>query len=116
MIDIMRNLHAAYAPPGEPFGTRLESFFIGLCVAVGDFEDKRFSVSKIAAYMHVPRTTVVRRLDRLRSWGLVHRVGNRYRMDEKLLNSLLGMRSYRQIRRLLAKATKELIILDTLPD
>jgi len=73
-------------------------------------------VSKIAAYMHVPRTTVIRRLDQLRSWGLIHRVGNRYRMDSKSLNSLLGIRSYRNIRRLRDKANRDLTILDSLPD
>ena len=36
-------------------------------------------------------------------------------MDERALNSLLGMRSYRQIRSLLEKAAAELTILDTLP-
>jgi hypothetical protein len=32
MIDMMRTVHGAYAPAGEPFGTRLETFFIALCV------------------------------------------------------------------------------------
>src|SRR6478752_490953 len=75
MFDIMRNLHGAYAPASEPFGSRLETFFIGLCIALGQFEQKPFSVAKIAAYMRVPRTTVVRRLTRLQSWGLVQRQG-----------------------------------------
>ena len=75
MIDLMRTVHGAYAPVSEPFGTRLETFFIGLCVAVGDIEGKPFSVAKIAAYMRVPRTTVIRRLNRLQSWGLVDRRG-----------------------------------------
>src|SRR5215469_15869366 len=88
MIDSMRSLHGAYAPLDEPFGTRLETFFIGLCVALGEFEGKPFSVAKIATYMHVPRSKVVRRLDRLRSWGLVHRQGHRYYVDKKALNSL----------------------------
>ena len=69
MIDLMRGVHGAYAPASEPFGTRLETFFIGLCVALGDIDGKPFSVAKIAAYMRVPRTTVIRRLDRLRRWG-----------------------------------------------
>lgn len=43
MIDIMRKLHGAYAPPNELFGSRLETFFIGLCIALGQFEDKPFS-------------------------------------------------------------------------
>jgi hypothetical protein len=38
MIDVMRTVHGAYAPLSEPFGTRLETFFIGLCVALGDIE------------------------------------------------------------------------------
>ncbi len=112
----MRSLHGAYAPPNELFGSRLETFFIGLCVALGDFEDKSFSVAKIAAYMRVPRTTVLRRLDRLQQWGLVYRAGRRYHMHEKALNSLLGMTSYRHIRKLLVKANGELSVLDTLPD
>ena len=49
IVDIVRNVHGAYAPVSEPFGTRLETFFIGLCVAVGDYDDKPFSVTKIAA-------------------------------------------------------------------
>ena len=116
MIDIMRSLHGAYAPPTEPFGTRLETFFLGLCVALGQFEEKPFSVAKIAAYMRVPRTTVIRRLSRLQSWGLIHREGRHYYMDQKALNSLLGLRSYRHIRRLLDKSAQQLSVLDTLPD
>src|SRR6185436_13012886 len=40
MIDIMRTAHGAYAPVSEPFGPRLETFFIGLCVAIGDIDGK----------------------------------------------------------------------------
>jgi CRP-like cAMP-binding protein len=116
MIDLMRTVHGTYAPVSEPFGTRLETFFVGLCVAIGDIDRKPFSVAKIAAYMRVPRTTVIRRLDRLQRWGLIDRRGRRYYMDEKMLNSLIGMRSYQQVRRFLSKATEELTVLDTLAD
>ena len=116
MIDMMRNVHGAYAPASEPFGTRLETFYIALCVALGDIDGKPFSVAKIAAYMRVPRTTVIRRLNRLQSWGLIDRQGRRYYMHERMLNSLIGMRSYQQVRRILSKATQELTDLDTLPD
>jgi biotin operon repressor len=116
MIDLMRTVHGAYAPVSEPFGTRLETFFIGLCVALGDLEGKPFSVAKIASFMQVPRTTVIRRLDQLDSWGLIDRRGRRYYMHDKSLNSLIGMRSYEQVRRFLNKATEQLTVLDTLPD
>ncbi len=116
MIDIMRTAHGTYAPVSEPFGTRLETFFVGLCVAIGDIDGKPFSVAKIAAYMCVPRTTVIRRLDRLQRWGLIDRRGRHYYMHQKTLNSLIGMRSYQQVRRFLSKATEELTVLDTLAD
>jgi DNA-binding IclR family transcriptional regulator len=116
MINIMRSLHGAYTPASEPFGSRLETFYIGMCIALGQFEERPFSVAKTAAYMGVPRTTVIRRLNRLQKWGLIYRQGRRYYMDERALNSLLGMRSYRQIRRLIEKAAEELTVLDTLPD
>ena len=116
MIDMMRTVHGAYAPASEPFGTRLETFFIALCVALGDIDGKPFSVAKIAAYMRVPRTTVIRRLEQLQRWGLIDRQGRHYYVHEKTLNSLIGMRSYEQVRRTLSKATQELTVLDALPD
>ena len=116
MVDMMRTVHGAYAPVSEPFGTRIETFFIGLCVAIGDMDGKPFSVAKIAAYMHVPRTTVIRRLEQLQSWGLIDRRGRRYYLHEHKLNSLIGMRSYQQVRRILGEATKKLSVLDTLPN
>ena len=116
MIDMMRTVHGAYAPANEPFGTRLETFFIALCIALGDIDGKPFSVAKIASYMRVPRTTVIRRLNRLQSSGLIDRQGRRYYIREKTLNSLIGMRSYEQVRRVLSEATQELTILDTLAD
>ena len=85
-------------------------------MALGDIDGKPFSVAKIANYMRVPRTTVIRRLNRLQSWGLIDRQGRRYYVHEKTLNSLIGMRSYEQVRRILSKATQELTVLDTLMD
>jgi len=73
---------------GEAFGTRIETFLIAACVTIGDIEGKPFSVAKIAAYMHVPRTTVMRRLNWLKSWGLIERRGRHYqRHDRTATNS-----------------------------
>jgi DNA-binding IclR family transcriptional regulator len=84
-------------------------------VAIGDIDGKPFSVAKIAAYMRVPRTTVIRRLDRLQSWGLIDRQGRHYYLRETTLNSPNGVRTYQQMRCILSRATKELSNLDTLP-
>ena len=37
-------------------------------------------------------------------------------MRENKLNSLVGMQSYQQVRRILCEATKKLSVLDTLPN
>ena len=79
-------------------------------------DGKPFSIAKIASYVRVPRTTVIRRLNRLQSGGLIDRQGRRYYIRKKTLNSLIGMRSYDQVRRILGKATQELTVLDTLRD
>jgi hypothetical protein len=52
----------------------------------------------------------------LQSWGLIDRQGHHYNLHEKTLNSLTGMRSYQQVRRILSEAVKKLSVLDTLPD
>jgi IclR helix-turn-helix domain len=116
MIDIMRSLHGVYAPSHEPFGTRLETFFVGFCVALGDIEDKPFSASKIATYLHMPRTTVMRRLQSLENWDIVYRRGRCYHVREMMLNSLIGMRSYLHIRRIMSNAIEEMNKLDSYPD
>ena len=111
-----RACYGAYTPASERLGTRLETFFIALCVALGDIDGEPFSVARIASYVRVPRTTVIRRLNRLQSWGLIERRGRHYYLHEKTLNSLIGIRSYQQVRRILREATEELTVLDTLPD
>ena len=59
----------------------------------------------MAAYMRLPRTTVIRKLDQLQRWGLIDRQGRRYHNYRETLNSPIGMRSYRQVRRFLRGGT-----------
>jgi hypothetical protein len=46
----------------------------------------------------------------------IDRQGRHYYMLKKTLNSLIGMRSYEQVRCILSKAARELTVLDTLSD
>jgi hypothetical protein len=116
VIDILRTIHSGYAPKSEPFGSRLEGLLICLCIAIGDLDGRPFSCSKIAHYMQMPRTTVLRKLERLRKLGAIQRRGHHYYIRRETLNSPLGLRSYQTNRRLLSKAMSELSVLDTLPD
>jgi biotin operon repressor len=89
MIDIMRTVHGAYAPACEPFGVRMEFFFVGLCIAIGEIDGRPLSPGKIAAFLGMSRTTVVRRLKRLNSLGLVERQGRyHYEHLSELMHSV----------------------------
>lgn len=115
LIDILRSVHSSYVPKCEPFGRTIETLFVWGCVTMSDYEGRPFSVSKLASYLRVPRTTVMRRLKQLQAWGMIDRRGRCYYAHERTLNSFMGLRSYREGRRIVANAVKKLSVLDTLP-
>jgi hypothetical protein len=113
LIDLMRIVHKHYAPPDEPFGSRVETLAVGCCVPLGTLENKPFSVAKIAAYMHIPRNIVTRRLERLvQHWGIIERRGRRYYLRQEIANRPHALASYREVRRAIQRAVAELPILD----
>jgi DNA-binding IclR family transcriptional regulator len=94
-------------------GRNIETLFIWGGVAMGDYECKPFSASKLATYLRIPRTTVMRRLKQLQDWEMIERRGRYYYAHEKTLNSTGGLRSYQEGRRAVANAARRLSILDT---
>jgi len=116
LVDIMRTLRAHYMPVNEPFGARIETQFVGLCVAIGDIEGKPLSVAKIAAYMGMSRSTVIRRLEQLENWGVIERQARRYFIRPEKVNGIIGMRAYKQNRHLISEAVDKLNLLDNLTE
>jgi hypothetical protein len=98
----------------------LESFPRRNCCANG-IELKRRPSARVEPFGELCRQIIIlgnltlNRLDQLQRWGLIDRQGRRYHVREKTLNSLIGMQSYQQVRRILGKATEELAVLHTLP-
>ena len=113
-LDMLRLVHTTYAPNEEPFGARMETLAVALCVALGTFEGKPFTATKIAAYLDMPRNSVVRRLKRLeRKWDAIER-GPRstYVMRAEIANSSTALMAHQSIRRLLDDAMSQLHVLD----
>ena len=54
-VDAARIIGREYFPEWQ-FGNRLETLFVGLCVAIGHLEGKPFSVSKLSAYLDAGST------------------------------------------------------------
>jgi DNA-binding IclR family transcriptional regulator len=76
-------------------------------------ENKPFSVAKIAAYMHIPRNTVTRMLDRLvQHWGVIERRGRHYYLRPEIANMPHVLAGYHEVRRTIQRAVDELSILD----
>jgi hypothetical protein len=65
-----------------------------------DFSTALMAIPGSAIYARAPhdRHTQARRLQ---SWGLLEREGRYYYLHEKTLNSLIGIPSYQQVRRVL---------------
>jgi hypothetical protein len=114
MINIMRSLHGAYAPKREPFGSRLEILYIGMCVALGQFEERPFSVAKLAAFMGVPRTTVIRRLDRAqRPDVLAFPVGHAPINNPKEMTAIANLQLWRGRSRIMSRIREERTMTNT---
>ncbi len=52
--------------------------FVAVCVLIGEFEDRPMTMSDIANYIDMPRTTVRRKLEKLILYGVVQLNGTRY--------------------------------------
>ena len=106
-IDLARATRRGFAPQ-EPFGNKMETFYVGLCVLMGHIEDKPFTVSKLAKYLEAPRTTMVRRLEQLIEFGVVERRGNRYFINEAVANTKQAMDLHSAMVRMVKQTAAQL--------
>jgi len=82
-------LHKAVAPDRQQeFGSRTVLLLIAAAVFLGTIEGRPLTASKLAAYVGMPRPTVIRRLRILSRGGSVERVGTAYRTPQKRLAQL----------------------------
>lgn len=84
-----------------------ENVLIGACVLIGHIEHKPMSAGKIAAYLDLPRTTVMRRLDNMTRGGNVRRSGRVYCLaEDHQPKTTIVPQIFRQVREIVATAEK----------
>jgi hypothetical protein len=112
VIKMIRNVHLSQVPPAEQatFGAHFEAWFVLAAIAIGDFEGRPMSATKISAYLEMPRTTVLRKLSLLRNWGLIYEVKRHFYLEEAAFNSVISLSAYRKNMRLLSEAAHDLEI------
>lgn len=77
LVDCVRVIHAdAYSP--KHLGASLEEMFVSFAVHIGTAEDRPMSATKIAGFLGVPRTNVLRALTALKRKNVIYSVGNVY--------------------------------------
>ena len=83
---------------------------VSAAVLVGHIEGRPMSVSKLAHYVRLPRTTVLRKLELLIELGLVARHGQTYRLSDERAKTISSeyLRRSAKIIRDAARALHEL--------
>jgi hypothetical protein len=77
LVECVRVIHTdAYLP--KHLGASLEEMFVCFAVHIGTAEDRPMSATKIAGFLGVPRTNVLRALAALKRKNVVYNVGNVY--------------------------------------
>lgn len=108
-IELTRHLHKAVAPEVQyQFGSRTSLLLVWVAVYLGTAEGKLMTASKLATFVGMPRTTVIRRLARLRRAGAIEKVGGKYRTLTKRMDGLARSDQMATLTRLVRTAHEKL--------
>jgi hypothetical protein len=113
VLDITRMVHSEYFPPGERFGSRMETLYVCLAIALGHMENRPLTVSKLANFIEMPRPTVLRKLEQLERWQLITRRAGRLYLCVDRYNTPTAVATSRRLRRLVLAAVAALSKMDT---
>jgi biotin operon repressor len=81
-LDLTRSMHDSLFGGGDHFGSTVDAIFVACCVGIGHAESRPMGAQKIAHYLGMPRTTVMRKLENLIAIGAIERSGNNYYISE----------------------------------
>jgi hypothetical protein len=111
-VDCLRVIHAD-AYPSKHIGASLEEMYVSFAVHIGTVEGRPMSATKIAGYLSMPRTNVLRALIELKKKDIVYSVGNVYltncdRLSRRITPALMNKQIDTVVR-----ASKQLIALQS---
>jgi biotin operon repressor len=85
LVDCVRTAHSV-AFSYKHIGASFEDMFVSFAVLIGTAEGRPMSATKLAGYLGMPRTNVLRALAKLQKQKFVYRVGYAYLTDLDLLS------------------------------
>lgn len=75
-IDLGKLIQRRVYGDGANFAASIDGAFVAVAVSLGHAENKPMNASKIALYLGMPRTTVLRKLAELEELNIIVRKGN----------------------------------------
>lgn len=103
MLDVMRAFCAAYLGR-KRFGSCADELVLLAAVFVGQAEGKPMATAKVAEYAGVARASAIRKLDRMVKRGIVEKVGRRYVLPARVVNSAAVLRAADAARKRIRRA------------
>lgn len=107
MIAAMREFGGPIITP-ERFGAEASSIILCMGIYVGQSEGRPMNTSKLAAYVGIPRTTVMRRLSELERDGIISRMGEGYALTLEFLDDPGRITNGKRAKRHLNDAVRRL--------
>jgi Crp-like helix-turn-helix protein len=109
LVDCVRVIHGdAYSQ--KHIGASLEEMFVSFAVHIGTAEDRPMSATKIAGFLGIPRTNVLRALAALKKKDIIYSIGNVYLTNvdrlAKRITPLLMKKQTKTIARTYVELTK----------
>ena len=112
LVDCMHAIHAdAYAP--KHIGAAFEEMFVSFAIHIGTAEDRPMSATKVAGFLGIPRTNVLRALAQLRKKDIIYSVGNVYLTNVDRLTKRITPTLIRKQMKTIAQAQAELAKLES---
>jgi DNA-binding MarR family transcriptional regulator len=112
VLKLLRISHAAYLP-GHHFAADIDQLILLIGIFIGQVEGRPFTAAKLAIFLDIPRTTLLRRLAGMEKEGIIAREDHRYHMASSKLADQVT--SCRQQIRTIQNAALELSKMDNKP-
>lgn len=78
VVEVLKAINADLFGSGSNFGAELDTIAIGCTVLIGHAEGRPMTAHKLALYLGMPKSTVLRKLERLRAMEVVFEIDGRF--------------------------------------
>lgn len=113
VLSLLRIVHRTYMGEHRSLGRDVDTMLVCIAVYVGHIEGRPMTANKLAHFLEMPRSTVLRRLAYLRKVGDIRRMDSEYVMTDKVLGHSEAERSANEMISAIRQAYEALPKMDS---